>query len=259
MRAPDELRALVEEYLGGLALTPELHGQAESVRYALEGGGKRVRPVLCLATAEAAGASRRARRCRRPPRSSSSTRSRSSTTTCPRSTTTSERRGRPSTWAQYGEAVAILAGRRAARRGVPARALVSDAARGPRARRGDARDDRRPVPRHHRHGARRGDAAPAEDGLPVRGRDRARALGRRGARGASRRRGARSATSSASCSRSSTTSSTATATWLAHGADGARAARRRGGGPRAGRARARSTRTRRCSRRSSSGLKARTV
>src|SRR5207244_11937931 len=56
MRAADELRSLVETYLGELALTPELHGQAESVRYALAGGGKRVRPVLVLATAEAAGA-----------------------------------------------------------------------------------------------------------------------------------------------------------------------------------------------------------
>src|SRR5438105_15778320 len=55
MRTPDELRALVEDYIGELALTPELHGQAESVRYALV-GGKRVRGVICLATAEAAGA-----------------------------------------------------------------------------------------------------------------------------------------------------------------------------------------------------------
>src|SRR5215831_6439618 len=54
MRKPDELRALVEDYLAELALTPELHGQAESVRYALV-GGKRVRGVICLATAEAAG------------------------------------------------------------------------------------------------------------------------------------------------------------------------------------------------------------
>ena len=54
MRNPEELRLLVEGYLGDLALTPELHGQAESVRYALV-GGKRVRAVICLATAEAAG------------------------------------------------------------------------------------------------------------------------------------------------------------------------------------------------------------
>ena len=55
MRNPDELRSLVEYYVGDLALTPELHGQAESVRYGLV-GGKRVRGVLCVATAEAAGA-----------------------------------------------------------------------------------------------------------------------------------------------------------------------------------------------------------
>src|SRR6476620_7347580 len=55
MRSPEQLRALVEGYLDDLALTPELHGQAESVRYALV-GGKRVRAVICLATVEAAGA-----------------------------------------------------------------------------------------------------------------------------------------------------------------------------------------------------------
>src|SRR4029077_16274482 len=53
--SPDELRGIVESYLGELALTPELGGLEESMRHALAGGGKRVRPVLCLATAEAAG------------------------------------------------------------------------------------------------------------------------------------------------------------------------------------------------------------
>ena len=55
MRAPDELRALVEDDLAELALTPELGGLEEAVRYTVESGGKRIRPVLCLATAEAAG------------------------------------------------------------------------------------------------------------------------------------------------------------------------------------------------------------
>ena len=36
-QSPDELRALVEEYLERLELWPELHGQAESVRYSLDG------------------------------------------------------------------------------------------------------------------------------------------------------------------------------------------------------------------------------
>ncbi|MFN2468084.1 MAG: polyprenyl synthetase family protein [Gaiellaceae bacterium] len=56
MLTPDELRDLVESYLGELALTPELGGLAAAVRYALESGGKRVRPVICLAAGEAAGA-----------------------------------------------------------------------------------------------------------------------------------------------------------------------------------------------------------
>ena len=53
MRAPDELRALVVEYLAELALTPELSGLETAMRYALV-GGKRIRAVICLATAEAA-------------------------------------------------------------------------------------------------------------------------------------------------------------------------------------------------------------
>ena len=57
MHAPDELKGLVEQELAGLELWPELHGQRDSARYALvEMGGKRVRPVICLATGEALGA-----------------------------------------------------------------------------------------------------------------------------------------------------------------------------------------------------------
>lgn len=55
MRSPDELRAAFESYLEQLELSPDLGGLAEAVRYALAGGGKRIRPVLCLATTEAAG------------------------------------------------------------------------------------------------------------------------------------------------------------------------------------------------------------
>jgi geranylgeranyl diphosphate synthase type II len=51
---PEELRALVEGYLDDLALTAELGSLAGPMRHAL--GGKRVRPVLCLATGEALGA-----------------------------------------------------------------------------------------------------------------------------------------------------------------------------------------------------------
>jgi len=55
MRTPDELREAVEAYLAELALAPELGGLGEAARYALEPGGKRIRPVLCLGVAEAAG------------------------------------------------------------------------------------------------------------------------------------------------------------------------------------------------------------
>ena len=57
MRAPEELRDAVEAYLAGLPLAPELGRLEEALRYALESGGKRIRPVLCLAVAEAAGGS----------------------------------------------------------------------------------------------------------------------------------------------------------------------------------------------------------
>jgi geranylgeranyl diphosphate synthase, type II len=56
MRPADELRDIVETYLRSLAFAPELGGLVEALRYPLEAGGKRVRPVLCLAVAEANGA-----------------------------------------------------------------------------------------------------------------------------------------------------------------------------------------------------------
>ena len=51
----DELRRLVDEYLDDLRLTPELGGLEEALRYTLGSGGKRIRPVLTLAVADAAG------------------------------------------------------------------------------------------------------------------------------------------------------------------------------------------------------------
>ncbi len=55
MQAPDALRASFEEYLESVTFHPELGGLEGAVRYTLQGGGKRIRPVICLATAEAAG------------------------------------------------------------------------------------------------------------------------------------------------------------------------------------------------------------
>ena len=55
MRTPEELRDLTERTLTTLPLAEELGGLEEAVRYSLLAGGKRVRPVLCLATGEALG------------------------------------------------------------------------------------------------------------------------------------------------------------------------------------------------------------
>jgi geranylgeranyl diphosphate synthase type II len=55
MRRPDELRWLVEKELGRLPFASELGRLEEALRYSLLGGGKRIRPVLCLATGEALG------------------------------------------------------------------------------------------------------------------------------------------------------------------------------------------------------------
>ena len=57
MRPADELRDAVEAYLRTLSFAPELGALEEAMRYSLESGGKRIRPVLCVAVAEAAGAS----------------------------------------------------------------------------------------------------------------------------------------------------------------------------------------------------------
>jgi geranylgeranyl diphosphate synthase type II len=57
MQPADELRDAVEAYLSTLDFTPELGGLEEVLRYSLESGGKRIRPVLCLAVTEAAGGS----------------------------------------------------------------------------------------------------------------------------------------------------------------------------------------------------------
>ncbi len=53
--SPEELRARVEKYLGELVFAPELGGLEEALRYPLEAGGKRIRPVLCLAVGDAVG------------------------------------------------------------------------------------------------------------------------------------------------------------------------------------------------------------
>ena len=109
MRSPDELRARVEEHLAGLELSSDLGSLDEALRYALEGGGKRLRPVLCLATAEAAGGD--------PVQALDAAAAIELVHSfslvhddLPALDDDDERRGRPSVHVRFGEAQAILAG-----------------------------------------------------------------------------------------------------------------------------------------------------
>jgi geranylgeranyl diphosphate synthase, type II len=109
LRTPDELRALVETYLGELAFTPELGGLEEAVRYPLESGGKRVRPVLSLAVAEAAGGT--AEHCLPAAAAVELVHTFSLVhDDLPALDDDDERRGRPSAHVAFDEATALLAG-----------------------------------------------------------------------------------------------------------------------------------------------------
>ena len=108
MRSVDELRELVEDALAELSSAGP-SGLDEAVRYALEGGGKRIRPVLCLAVGEAVGSE--------PedvlPAACAVELVHSFSLVhddLPALDDDDTRRGRPSTWAQFGESVAVLAG-----------------------------------------------------------------------------------------------------------------------------------------------------
>ncbi|MDH4176715.1 MAG: polyprenyl synthetase family protein [Thermoleophilia bacterium] len=109
MQEPDELRELVERGLAELALSGELGGLEVPSRYALAGGGKRVRPTLCLAVAEAAGgdvdAALPAALALELVHTFSLVHD-----DLPAMDDDDERRGRPSTHVAHGEGVALLAG-----------------------------------------------------------------------------------------------------------------------------------------------------
>ena len=109
MRSGEELLGLVEAYLGELVFTPELGGLEEAVRYPLESGGKRIRPVLCLAVGEAAGAE--PERCLPAAAAVELVHTFSLVhDDLPALDDDDERRGRPSAHVAFGEAVALLAG-----------------------------------------------------------------------------------------------------------------------------------------------------
>jgi geranylgeranyl diphosphate synthase type II len=109
VRSVEELRALVEDELARLPFAGELGRLEEALRYSLLGGGKRIRPVLCLATGEALG--------REPEELLPAACSLELVHTfslvhddLPALDDDDLRRGQPSAHVRFGEGVAILAG-----------------------------------------------------------------------------------------------------------------------------------------------------
>jgi geranylgeranyl diphosphate synthase type II len=104
-----ELRGAAERYLADVVLTPELGGLEEPMRYALDSGGKRVRPVVCLGTTQAAGGSVE----EALPAAAAIELVHTFSLVhddLPALDDDDERRGRPSLHAAFGEGVALLAG-----------------------------------------------------------------------------------------------------------------------------------------------------
>jgi geranylgeranyl diphosphate synthase type II len=109
MRQADELRGLVEAHLRTLAFADEIGALEEALRYSLEVGGKRIRPVVCLAVTEAAGGD--------PEEALPAAAALELVHTfslvhddLPALDDDPERRGRPSAHVAFGEGVALLAG-----------------------------------------------------------------------------------------------------------------------------------------------------
>jgi geranylgeranyl diphosphate synthase, type II len=109
MTSLEDLRALAEAELGRLPFAAELGRLEEALRYSLLGGGKRVRPVLCLATGEALG--REARELLPAACSLELVHTFSLVhDDLPALDDDDLRRGQPSAHVRFGEGVAILAG-----------------------------------------------------------------------------------------------------------------------------------------------------
>ena len=109
MRPADELRAAVEAYLRTLSFAHDLGDLEAALRYSLESGGKRIRPVLCLAVADAAGAAIEGAL----PAAAAIELVHTFSLVhddLPAMDDDAERRGRPSAHVVFGEGVALLAG-----------------------------------------------------------------------------------------------------------------------------------------------------
>ena len=110
MRDADDYRRLVDDYLERLPLASEVTGElGEAMHYLLLAGGKRIRPVVCLATGEAAGADAEELVAAAAAVELVHTFSLVHDD-LPALDDDAVRRGRPSTHVRFGEAVAILAG-----------------------------------------------------------------------------------------------------------------------------------------------------
>ena len=164
MSYPEDLRALVDAELERLRFSaqPATAGLEEAMRYSLLAGGKRVRPVLALATARASAADPRGYLPVAAALELIHTYSLIHDD-LPAMDDDELRRGQPTSHVKYGEDVAILAGDGLFAEAI--RALLRAAGRaGAGARRpaswpaatGVDRDGRRPVRRR----GRRGDATP---------------------------------------------------------------------------------------------------
>ena len=107
----EEYLAIVEktldEVMPGALERPAEH--SSSMRYAVGTGGKRIRPLICLASAVAAGG--RAEDARYPAAAIELLHNYTLVhDDLPAMDNDTERRGKPTVWAKYGEANAILAG-----------------------------------------------------------------------------------------------------------------------------------------------------
>ena len=101
------IEAALDAALPGEGLRPAV--VAEAMRWAVEGGGKRIRPQICLASAVAAGG--RAEDALMPACAIEVLHSFTLVhDDLPAMDNDTARRGRPSVWAKFGEATAILAG-----------------------------------------------------------------------------------------------------------------------------------------------------
>ena len=111
MSYPDDLREMVDRHLGGITFPGghQTDGLDEAMRYSLLAGGKRIRPVLCLATARSLGEPIEAYLDMAAAIEMVHTYSLVHDD-LPAMDDDDLRRGRPTSHIRYGEAVAILAG-----------------------------------------------------------------------------------------------------------------------------------------------------